>query len=183
MDWSREEVEAIVADYLLMLTMELGGQQYSKTEHRKNLLKKLANRSDGSVEFKHANISAAMIDLGFPSIIGYKPRANYQSLLASVLVDQLRGKEALDKTALAAVQKPAITPLLTDFSKVKTAAPILQHRAAEASNPLAFRAMKRDYLEREAQNMSLGTAGEEFIVQFEHWRLNALGQSRLADKV
>ena len=35
MDWTREEVEAIVADYLKMLTLELAGQSYNKTEHRK----------------------------------------------------------------------------------------------------------------------------------------------------
>ena len=59
MDWSREEVEAIVADYLQMLTMELAGQLHGKTEHRQNLLKKLVDRNGGSIEFKHANISAA----------------------------------------------------------------------------------------------------------------------------
>lgn len=48
---------------------------------------------------------------------------------------------------------------------------------------MQFKAVKRDYLEREAQNQSLGLAGEKFIVQFEHWRLNQLGQSKLADKV
>lgn len=37
MDWSREEVETIVADYLQMLTMELAGQNYNKTEHRQRL--------------------------------------------------------------------------------------------------------------------------------------------------
>ena len=70
MDWSREEVEAIVADYLQMWTMELAGQNFSKTEHRKNLLRMLPGRSDGSIEFKHGNISAAMIDLGRPYICG-----------------------------------------------------------------------------------------------------------------
>ena len=34
MDWSRVEVEAIVADYLKMLTLELAGQRYNKTTHR-----------------------------------------------------------------------------------------------------------------------------------------------------
>ncbi len=43
--------------------------------------------------------------------------------------------------------------------------------------------MKRDYLEREAVNRSLGLAGEEFVVLFEHWRLVALGEGRLADRV
>lgn len=28
-DWSREEVEACVADYLRMLTLQLNGQRYS----------------------------------------------------------------------------------------------------------------------------------------------------------
>lgn len=183
MDWSREEVEAIVADYLKMLTMELAGQTYSKTEHRRNLQFKLSGRSDGSIEFKHGNISAAMIDLGFPYIRGYKPRVNYQALLAIVATEQLRGKTALDHAALAAVEQPAITPTVTDFTKVKSDAPQRQSRATERTEPQLFRPVKRDYLEREAQNQSLGLAGEEFIVQFEHWRLIELGQPRLADKV
>ena len=62
-------------------------------------------------------------------------------------------------------------------------APKKQHHVAEPLNPLLFRAVKRDYLEREAQNRSLGLAGELFVVQFEHWRLVGLGQHRLADKV
>jgi len=183
MDWSREEVEAIVADYLQMLTMELAGQTYSKTEHRRKLQAKLNNRSDGSIEFKHGNISAAMIDLGLPYVRGYKPRVNYQTLLAIVADEQARGKTALDKVALAAVEQPAVLPTMTDFTKVKSEAPQRQFRAAEPTNPLLFKGTKRDYLEREAQNQSLGLAGEQFIVQFEHWRLIALGQPRLADKV
>lgn len=183
MDWSREEVEAIVADYLQMLTLELAGQTYNKTIHRRKLQEKLQDRSDASIEFKHGNVSAAMIDLGFPYIRGYKPRANYQALLAMVAAEQIRGKTTLDSVALAAVQQPALVPALTDFTKVKSDAPQKQNRAAEPLNHLLFKAIKRDYLEREAQNQSLGLAGEEFIVQFEHWRLTQLGQPRLADKV
>lgn len=183
MDWSREEVEAIVADYLQMLTLELAGQSYSKTVHRQKLQAKLQERSDASIEFKHGNISAAMIDLGFPYIRGYKPRSNYQALLAVVAADQVRGKTTLDSAALAAVQQPALVPTLVDFTKVKSDAPQKQNRAAESVNPLFFKAVKRDYLEREAQNQSLGLAGEEFVVKFEHWRLIALGQQRLADRI
>lgn len=183
MDWSREEVEAIVADYLQMLTLELAGQNYSKTVHRRKLQEKLQDRSDASIEFKHGNISAVMIDLGFPYIRGYKPRSNYQALIAMVAAEQVRGKPTLDNAALAAVQQPALVPTLTDFTKVKSDAPQKQNRATESVNPLNFRAVKRDYLEREAQNQSLGLAGEEFIVKFEHWRLIQLGQPRLAEKV
>jgi len=183
MDWSCEEVEAIVADYLQMLTMELAGQNFNKTEHRRRLQSKLNGRSDGSIEFKHGNISAAMIDLGFPYIRGYKPRANYQALLGIVAEQQVSGKTTLDQVALAAVQQPAVVPIQTDFSRVKSDAPLKQHRAKEFESAPLFRAVKRDYLEREARNQSLGLAGEEFVAQFEHWRLIELGQQRLADKV
>ncbi|MBV5298665.1 MAG: DUF3883 domain-containing protein [Rhodoferax sp.] len=185
MDWSREEVEAIVADYLKMLTLELAGQNYNKTEHRRSLQTKLNSRSDGSIEFKHCNISAAMIDLGFPYIRGYQPRFNYQALLGVIAQEQVSGAASLDHAALAAVQQPAITPTQADFKKVKTEAPTRndQRKLSEPRNPLAFKPVKRDYLEREAQNRSLGLAGEEFIVLFEHWRLVELGQHGLADKV
>lgn len=183
MDWSRAEVEAIVADYLQMLTLELAGQSYNKTKHRENLKQKLQGRSDPSIEFKHSNISAAMVDLGFPYIRGYKPRSNYQALLATVAAERVRGQTMLDNAALAAVQQPAVMPTATDFAKVKSDAPLKQNRVSEPLNPMLFQAVKRDYLEREAQNQSLGLAGEEFIVLFEHWRLNALGAHKWADKV
>ena len=183
MDWTREEVEAIAADYLLMLTLELSGQKYSKAEHRRHLQTKLQRRSEGSVEFKHCNISAVMIDLGFPSIRGYQPRGNYQRLLAEVVEARIGSKPSLDQAALSAVQQPAVAPIQTEFSNVKTGPPTRQHRAAEPAATYLRRAVKRDYLEREAHNQSLGLAGEQFVVQFEHWRLNQLGLSKLADRV
>ena len=100
---------------LQMLTMELAWQTCSKTEHRRKLQSRLINRSDGSIEFKHGNISAAMIDLGLPYVRGYKPRMNYQALLAIVADEQAHGKTTLDKVALAAVEQPAILPTVTDF--------------------------------------------------------------------
>lgn len=183
MDWSHEEVEAIVADYLQMLTLELLGQKFNKSDHRRQLQVKLQDRSESSIEFKHGNISAAMIDLGFPYLRGYQPRANYQTLVGEVLVEQIKGKLVLDQAALTTVQTPAVSPTMTDFSKVKSEAPRRQHEAKEASSAPLFRAVKRDYLEREARNQSLGLAGEEFVTQFEHWRLVQLGEKKLADRV
>ena len=37
-DWTREEVEVIVADYLAMLADELSGRPYVKAEHRRRLM-------------------------------------------------------------------------------------------------------------------------------------------------
>lgn len=183
MDWSRIEVEAIVADYLQMLTLELSGQSFNKTEHRRRLVALLDNRTDGSIEFKHGNISAVMLKMGIPYIRGYKPRANFQTLLENVVAEQVLNKQSLDQAALAAVQQPAIVPSANDFSKVITSAPQLQNRISESHSIHAFNPVKKDYLAREAENRSLGLAGEEFVTQYEHWRLVRLGQTALADRV
>lgn len=182
-DWNRLEVEAIVADYLKMLSLELAGQAFSKTAHRRALQQKLKGRTDGSIEFKHCNISAVMRDLGFPTVRGYQPRSNYQSLLREVVEAQVTRQTSLDSLALAAVEQPAVSPELIDFSKVVANAPKRQHVATDAAPYRDYAPVKRDYIAREARNTSLGIAGEEFVVRFEHWRLNQLGQPKLADRV
>ena len=80
-DWSREEVEATVGDYFSMLRDELAGLRVNKAEHNERLRRLLRSRSKGSVEFKHANISAVLTLHGYPYIDGYKPRLNFQALL------------------------------------------------------------------------------------------------------
>jgi Domain of unknown function (DUF3883) len=182
-DWKRIEVEAIVADYLKMLSLELAGQTYSKAAHRRALLERLNARSDGSVEFKHCNISAVLIDLGFPYIRGYQPRANYQGLLREVVEKQVDRFTALDSLALAAVQQPAVSPEILDFTKVEADAPTRRHTTSDALPHREYAPIKRDYLARESRNASLGLAGEEFVTQYEHWRLMQLGKSALADRV
>jgi hypothetical protein len=57
-----------------MLVLELSGQTYNKSAHRRALLQKLAARTDAAVELKHQNISAILIELGCPYISGYKKR-------------------------------------------------------------------------------------------------------------
>jgi len=183
MEWSRNEVEAIVADYLKMLSLELSGQTFNKSAHRRTLQTKLNQRSDSSVEFKHCNISAVMIDLGFPYIRGYQPRGNYQTLLFEVAAAQVRQNVILDTVAQSAVQQPAVTPTVLDFSDIATSAPHRQFGVSETPAPSYFNPVKRDYLAQEARNHSLGLAGEEFVLHYEHWRLVQSGQQKLADRV
>lgn len=184
-DWTRHEVELIVADYLSMLTSELTGQRYNKTEHRKHLLQQLSGRSNGSIEFKHANISAVMVELGFPYLKGYKPRVNFQrKLLTEIVAEQVMRHRILDRAALSAVEMPAQPVPVKDFSKVLTAAPKTEMAAREEKAEYTARPpIKRDYLERESHNRSLGEAGEEFALNFERWRLVQLGVGQLAEKV
>lgn len=72
-DWSDAESDLIVADYFAMLADDLSGRRYNKAEHRRRLTPLLSNRSDGSLEFKHQNISAVLKGLGEDWIPGYRP--------------------------------------------------------------------------------------------------------------
>lgn len=184
-DWTQVEVEATVADYLRMLVLELSGQSYNKSTHRRSLLSKLNNRSEAAVELKHQNISAILRDLGFPWITGYKPRGHFQMLLRNVVEAQLSQDKLVDDAALTAATSPAAAPLLDELNKVLVDAPKLATETKEPSPPPYYSASpkKRDYLEREARNISLGKAGEEFVLNFEHFRLHELGHKKLADRV
>jgi hypothetical protein len=185
-NWTRLEVEACVAAYLRMLMLELSGQAYSKTEHRRALLPLLNGRSESSIEQKHRNISAVMIELGYPYISGYKSLSNYQGLLGEVVAEQVAHNPALDRAALNFVEQPAFVPLLPRLDQIVVPIPKpARERVAEAPAPYAARfvAMRRDYLAREAQNQSLGDAGERLVVELEARRLHDLGQRALSDRV
>jgi hypothetical protein len=182
--WTREEVEATVADYLHMLTQELAGQSYNKTEHRRALQQKLDNRPEGAIERKHQNISAILLELGCPWIAGYKPLSNYQRLLFEIVEQQVAVNPLFDQVALKAADQPAAPPLLSDFKKVLVPSPTVSQRAKQERAPyLREQGFKRDYLAREARNASLGHAGEEFAVAYERARLRALGKKTLSDRV
>ena len=185
--WTREELEATVADYFHMLTLDLAGQHYNKAAHNRALLQKLEDRTRGAVELKHQNISAILIQLGYPYISGYKPLGNYQFLLFDVVADRCKTDEQLDRTALAAVQMPAEVPLMQSFNGLLVDAPARSHSIKEKPAPnyqwQTKQTIKRDYISREAQNQSLGRAGEEFVLEFERWRLVTAGHEKLAEKV
>lgn len=114
--WSREEVEATVADYFRMLELELAGQKYNKSEHRSRLLPLLNNRTPSAVELKHQNISAILAELGRHFISGYKPARNYQRLLFEVIADQIGCTPELDRLSTAAAEMPAVPPSVMGFT-------------------------------------------------------------------
>lgn len=183
-DWSKKEVKAIVDDYLSMLASELAGTPYNKAAHRRALLPLLNGRSEQSIEFKHANISAALLDAGFPYIAGYKPRSNYQALLAEVLAERMTGAAQLQEVAGADADRPMVVPEVDDILSVLTAAPkpsVESHKVTEPSRP-AIR-LATNYIEREARNRSLGAAGELFALNYERARLIHIGKENLAARI
>jgi hypothetical protein len=185
-DWSQTEVEAVVTDYFVMLVKELQKEPYNKTAHRNALATHLSNRSDGSIERKHQNISAILIGIGYPYISGYKPLGNYQQLLGVVVVSRAATDQELAAIVEQAVRKPAEVPPVKDvlaaLEKPPVGKPFGYGPAAESSlRPLVLPPV--NYLEREARNGSLGRAGEEFVLSFERARLIQAGAGQLAHQV
>jgi hypothetical protein len=185
--WSRIEVEAAVADYLAMLALELRGEAFNKAEHNRNLMQLLNNRTRGSVERKHQNISAILIELGYPYIDGYKPLGNYQELLREVLEERLQSERALEQEVESLVRSPpSPTSPFSDILNIAVPVPVpdreARTRVCESISPSA-RLPKRNYLEIEARNGALGLAGEHLVLTYEQERLSRAGQSRLAGKI
>jgi hypothetical protein len=185
--WSAEEVAATVADYFVMLEHELRGEPYNKTEHNHRLRALLHNRSGGAIEFKHANISAVLIEVGFPYIDGYKPRANYQTLLKEEVAARLNRDASLAHAAEMIVIAPATdAPVVGSLADILVPAPIRdreRNRGYERRVVAPPPHLGVNYLEREAQNSSLGSAGEELALKVEHARLWKAGRKHLAERI
>jgi len=181
--WDWLQCEATVQDYFLMLNKELGGQKYSKAEHRRALLLKLNSRSEGSIEFKHQNISAVLVEMGQPYIQGYKPAFNYQQQLKQVVLAHLAAHPSdIDAIAHAADDISPELPTQIDWANVFDSE--LPERIASVQEPKRrYLARKTNFSERERNNRQLGERGEAFVIEFERYRLSQAGRADLAREV
>ena len=171
------EIEAIVADYMDMLQIELAGGAIVKAVHNR-ALQKLIGRSRGSIEYKHQNISAVMAAFGLPFIRGYKPAVNYQQALFEVIRVHLVEHRLHDSLANAEV---ALTFSPSDL--VYKPAPIM-NKKLKVDNPVIRRILHEfDPAVRDAKARALGEAGEAFLFQAEQDWLSANGRDDLAAKV
>jgi len=186
-DWSEQEVGLIVADYFTMLEAELLGKAFKKSDHRKVLAPQLQNRSEGSIEFKHQNVSGVLVELGLPYIEGYKPRSNYQGILATEVENFLEMNPGfLDKLATAPTLNPSQVQQISapDFEQIIEDPPVKTTAPAITSKPwLSRKARKINFAERDAANRHLGKLGEQFVFDLERYRLKAAGRDDLAQQV
>jgi len=182
-DWSREEEEAIVADYFSMLAAELCGEAYNKTHHRHALQKMLSTRNDASIERKHQNISAVLLALGYPYIDGYKPLQNMKASLRSVVLDRLSGAHDIRNAVEKLVEAPVAKPGIRNILDILAPAPIPGRKGDHLRDGDSEVVMQADYVERDQRNRALGRAGEEVVMEFEKARLRLAGKDRLADRV
>ena len=182
-DWSNTEVDLIIADYFAMLYHELSGIKYVKSQHRANLKGLLNNRSDGSIEFKHQNISAVLIKLGLPFIKGYMPRYNYQHALEERVIAYLKDQRQIIEPRFAAFAKEVPSePVAYNFSNILTPPPV-KTSLLEPEITYERKPIKINYLEREQNNTLLGQRGEELVIAYEKWNLIQAGKASLADKI
>jgi hypothetical protein len=68
-----------------MLADDIAGRAYNKAE-RNRALQGTIDRPRGSIEYKHQNISAALMGLGEDWIPGYKPAFRFQGSLVDAVV-------------------------------------------------------------------------------------------------
>ena len=181
--WSREEVEATVADYFAMLDKELRGADYNKTTHRRALSQLLQGRSDGAIERKHQNISAILLELGFTYIPGYKPLSNYQQLLFDVVSDRLSASPTLIEAVQRQVTEPVQVPTVDDILAAWTEPPTPDRSAGQYACRAPQPRRGVDYIAIEAANSSLAHAGEVFALRYEVARLTHAGKDKLAARV
>ena len=175
-DWTREEVEATVADYFGMLELELSAAPYSKADHNR-LLQARIGRSKGAIEFKHQNISAVLINFRQPFIRGYLPRQNYQALLEQVVLEWLATHPQFfasfaDGPILAPVARPPMPGELALATLVEEPPPGVADVEPGDTSERAARFYRIDFVRRDAENRKLGRMGEEWVVEFEQRRLH-----------
>ena len=179
--WTDEENDLIVADYFAMLADDIRGRTYSKTEHRRRLLPVLQNRSEGSIEFKHQNISAVIKGLGEDWIPGYKPAVNFQK----ALIDAVARWLAVNPKWLSRAPERGNTDGMADAAKLWIGpAPTLSNQPPpQELEQMLHIARKFNVAERDERNRSLGRAGEERVLAHERATLGTAGRGDLAGRI
>ena len=179
--WTDAENDLIVADYFAMLIHDFAGRPYNKSEHRRRLRQQLSGRSDGSIEFKHQNISAVLKGLGEDWIPGYKPAFNFQeSLIDAVARKLLANEDWLTRAANASSLNG-----LGEARQLWIGPPPTQsnHAPPEELDQMLHIARKFDVAGRDERNRALGRAGEECILAHERASLKTANRHDLANKI
>ncbi len=158
-----------------MLDDEAAGVPFSKTQHNR-LLRSKIDRSEGSVEFKHQNISAVLQQLGLPWIRGYLPAANFQKAIIPAIDSYISRNPIVlhpERNIGGFAERPSLfveTPPI--LLPVKPRPEDLE-RLVRKFNPV----------ERDFRNRKLGREGEELVLQFERERLKHRDRPDLAKKI
>ena len=179
--WTDTENDLIVADYFAMLANDIARRPYNKAKHRRGLVSLLGNRSEGSIEFKHQNISAVLKGLGEDWIPGYKPAFNFQMSLVDAVARWLDLNPAWMN--IPSSSRPAMG--LQEAAQLWIGPPPTQSNQPppqELEQMLRI-ARKFDVAGRDERNRVLGRAGEELVLERERTTLAGAGRRDLSRQV
>jgi Domain of unknown function (DUF3883) len=174
-NWTADELDLIVSDYFLMLNDEAVGAPFNKAQHNR-LLRSKIDRSEGSIEFKHQNISAVLQELGLPRIRGYVPAANYQKAIIAA-IDRYLSKHPI------ALHPENIVSGFAERPGLFVEAPPLLRPVTPRREDIERLVRKFNPVERDFRNRKLGRDGEELVLQFERERLRRFDRADLARKI
>ena len=179
--WTDEENDLIVADYFAMLADDLAGRSYSKAVRRRALLPLLRDRSEGSVEFKHQNISAVLQGLGEDWIPGYKPAFNFQTSLIDAVARWL----ALNPAWLVRMPTTRSAAGMREAAQLWIGPPptLSNQPPPQELEQMLHLARRFDVAGRDERNRALGRAGEERVLAYERDLLRAARRNDLARMV
>jgi hypothetical protein len=179
--WTDEENDLIVADYFAMLAEDMAGRPYNKARHRRNLMPLLRSRTEGSIEFKHQNISAVLKGLGEDWIPGYKPAFNFQMTLVDAVARWLAWNPAW--LGRMPGTRPATGLREAALIWIGPSPTLSNQPPPQELEQMLHVARKFDVAGRDERNRALGRAGEECVVAHERSALNVAGRDDLARKV
>ena len=182
--WTDQENQLVVADYFAMMAEDLAGRSFNKAATLRALAPLLNSRSRGSIEFKRANISAALDELGFRHLTGYLPRGNFQRSLLDAVVAELQRTGLLGPLVASAEKAPATdTEELSPASDFVDPPTPLSRERVKMREATPYIPRITNYSERDADNRELGIEGERWVVEFEQRRLARLGREDLSRRV
>lgn len=176
-DWTAAENSILVSAYLDMLSHELAGQAYSKTDSRR-LVARQIDRSEGAIEYKLQNVSAALYEVNHPFINGYKPARNLQGALREEVLRQIDANANMERLVFDALRRQPV-PLKGDIVWSLHQAPVIE--VDDLSTPHTPRRI--DFVRVDAENHRLGLAGELAVLRRERAELIRKGRRELANKV
>ncbi len=179
--WTDEENDLIVADYFAMLAEDMAGRPYNKAQHRRNLMPLLRSRTEGSIEFKHQNISAVLKGLGEDWIPGYMPAFNFQMTLVDAVARWLAWNPAWLGRMPAA--RPAAGLREAASIWIGPSPTLSNQPPPQELEQMLQVAQKFDVAGRDERNRTLVRAGEERVVAHERSVLKVAGRDDLARKV
>jgi hypothetical protein len=174
-NWTSRELDLIVSDYFLMLNDEAAGTLFNKAQHNRLLQSKI-DRTEGSIEFKHRNISAVLQQLGLPCIRGYLPAANFQKAITAAI------DRYLSQNRVALHPEGAVTGFAEHPGLFVETPPMLLPVTPRRED-IERLVRKFNPVERDFRNRKLGRDGEELVIQFERERLKRRDRPDLAKMI